>query len=106
MTGRCAKRHVEATLVTAAGRMYTGTNACETPQTRCPREPGEGYEKCKTVCNQGAHAEIDALVAAVKAEGAYAALDADVIIYGHYYGCEHCSRTLAGVRRITIQVAR
>jgi deoxycytidylate deaminase len=106
MSGRCAKRHVEATLITASGRMYHGTNACENPQVRCPREVGEGYEKCKSICQQGAHAEINALNAAVAAEGTYVAIDADVVVYGHYYGCEHCSRTLAeaGVRRITIQV--
>lgn len=106
MSGPCAKRHVHARLVTAAGRIYTGANVCENPQQVCPRLPGEGYEKCKSICQQGAHAEIAALNAAKAAEGPYVALDADVIVEGHYYACEHCSRTLAeaGVRRITIQV--
>ena len=108
MIGPCAKRHVEAVLITAAGRRYTGTNECENAQPKCPRVGSEGYEKCKSICQQGAHAEINALSQATRAEGPYAAMGAEVVVYGHYYGCEHCSRTLAdaGVKRITIQVTR
>ena len=106
MTGPCAKRHVSTRLVTFAGRIYHGTNECENPQAVCPRLPGEGYDKCKSICRQGAHAEIVALEAAIAAEGPYVALGAEAVVEGHYYCCEHCSRQLAnaGVRRITVMV--
>jgi pyrimidine deaminase RibD-like protein len=79
-----------------------GENDCANPQTTCPREPGEGYEKCKTVCQQAGHAEIEALRAAgAEAEGAVADL------HGHYWMCEPCGRAMreAGVRWIKVHPA-
>lgn len=58
----CAKRQVTCTIVTAdksAGA--AGTNYCHNPQATCPREPHEGYDKCKSVCDQAGHAEEVAL---------------------------------------------
>lgn len=62
--GVCAKRRVQAVLVGASGLQYAGENVCMTPQQVCPRAPGEGYEKCKSVCGQLHHAEVQALLAA------------------------------------------
>ena len=82
--------------------MATGTNGCENPQLVCPRNVGEGYAKCKTVCQQGDHAERDALREAravgLTLAGAYA------ILTGHYWMCEECGRALAeaGVMHIDI----
>lgn len=60
----CAKRRVLAVVYARDGRSYTGTNDCANPQPACPREPGEGYAKCSTVCGQHGHAEAMALRAA------------------------------------------
>lgn len=57
----CAKAKVNAVLQGASGRYYLGTNRCRTPQPACPRLPGEDYTKCRTVCHQECHAEVDAL---------------------------------------------
>lgn len=58
----CAKRHVTCTIVVKGGdQIAIGTNYCRNPQLVCPREPGEGYDKCKSVCDQAGHAENVAL---------------------------------------------
>jgi deoxycytidylate deaminase len=101
----CAKRQVSCYITTAdGGATVIGTNACLRPQQSCPREPGEGYDKCKSICQQGAHAEMDALETARDAglnlHGATATL------FGHYWICEPCGRALAaaGVARVTMAV--
>ena len=66
-TGPCAKKRVACTIVAADGQRYVGTNDCVTPQSVCPRLPGEGYEKCASVCRQPGHAEVMALEAAGEA---------------------------------------
>jgi hypothetical protein len=60
----CAKKRVRAELTTPTGEVYHGENTCLSPQPTCPRQPGEGYAKCKAICRQPMHAEIAALVAA------------------------------------------
>lgn len=102
MSGPCAKQTVACHLFSKDGRIVVGTNACNNPQPDCPRAPGEGYEKCKSVCHQQGHAEEQA-VAAARAEGvdltgAYA------LITGHTYVCQNCQHTLfgAGVRWIGV----
>lgn len=88
----CAKRHVTCTIRTLDGEIVTGTNECRYPQTSCPREAGEGYLKCLTICGQHAHAEImataDAVAAGFKLEGATA------VISGHNYACAICCDVL------------
>ena len=64
MSGPCAKVVVTATIITKDGKQYTGTNTCNNPQVTCPREKGEGYEKCISVCAQPHHAEVAAITAA------------------------------------------
>jgi len=60
----CAKVVVEARLVLPSGLSFVGRNTCMNPQSVCPRLPGEGYEKCRTICRQPGHAEMDAIAAA------------------------------------------
>ena len=57
----CAKRHVTCYLVGLDGMLVIGTNSCKNPQLSCPRLPGEDYTKCKTICDQPGHAEMQAL---------------------------------------------
>ncbi len=94
----CAKTRVRVTLTHPDGREWVGANWCAKPQATCPREPGEGYEKCKTVCGQFGHAELDALrLAGPDALGTTATLE------GHSYYCQSCQEALfaAGVVALT-----
>lgn len=86
-------------ITSRAGDVYEGENDCANPQPVCPRLPGEGYEKCRSVCDQAGHAEIEAL----KKAGA-AAVGATAVIYGHYYACEPCAAALrdAGIAAFTV----
>jgi deoxycytidylate deaminase len=70
------------------------------PQPRCPRAPGEGYAKCRTVCGQVGHAEDDA--AALAGEHARR-LHAE--LRGHTYYCGPCCARLwsAGIRRMVVE---
>lgn len=83
--GPCAKLTVIAVIKTRDGETFGGTNACRNPQTECPRLPGEGYEKCHTICDQIGHAEVNALRAAgSRAHGG------TLHVYGHHYACAAC----------------
>lgn len=94
--GPCAKRRTQAKLTTLDGEVFVAENVCLTPQDVCPRKIGEGYEKCKTICNQVGHAEALAIQAAgPKAAGAHI----DVL---HHYACDVCLQKMrdAGVMSI------
>jgi hypothetical protein len=91
--GPCAKQTVRCVIWLANGEAVAATNACLNPQPKCPREPGEGYEKCKTICQQLGHAEVQAVQLAAR-------IGADLkgsraVITGHTYACQHCQETLA-----------
>lgn len=87
----CAKARVFLTLTNPDGRSWTGENWCNNPQEVCPRSPGEDYTKCKTICKQTGHAELDALrLAGDGAEGATA------ILKGHTYACRECQEAMFG----------
>ena len=93
----CAKVKVRCTIIAKEGRTFQGTNMCMNPQRVCPREPGEGYQKCKSVCHQIGHAEMVALEnAGDAANGALA------IVEKHRGVCTDCLSALkdAGVREI------
>lgn len=95
----CAKVVVRCTLITLTGERIVGENWCRNPQLQCPRLPGEGYEKCKSICGQEGHAEQVAVRrAGPEARGAVAYLE------GHTYACEPCQAALAaaGVATLTI----
>lgn len=97
--GPCAKQTVICTLITQEGERFVGTNACASPQEVCPRLPGEGYEKCKSICDQRGHAEEQALRAAgTKAKGSHAYIE------GHVWCCQNCQIELFrnGVAALTV----
>lgn len=95
-----AKQTVTATIVTPTGQRFVGTNYARNPQPVCPRAhmpTGVGYELCATVCDQPAHAEINAIAAAGEhARGAVLYLE------GHTYACQPCAdaATAAGIVEI------
>jgi deoxycytidylate deaminase len=96
-TVTCAKKRVVVYLHSKDGRVFVGENLCRNPQSACPRAPGEGYEKCKSVCDQVGHAEMNALAAAGDA-----AIGATVLLVGHHHYCRACQEALfdAGVSRL------
>lgn len=98
--GPCAKREVRCVLVDRiSGHDVVGENWCRNPQKVCPREEGEGYEKCKTICQQDNHAEEDALRQLNGDAYGYHA-----ILYGHDYYCPSCQKALfaAGVQALRL----
>ena len=104
MTGVCAKQVVTATVVAVTGRRFIGINYVNNPQGACPRADmptGVDYELCRSVCDQPAHAEINAL----KAAGAEAH-GATLYLEGHTYACRTCqvAAYAAGVIDIVIGV--
>ncbi len=99
MNGPCAKTTVKCTLITVDGEHIIGENWCVNPQKICPRTPGEGYKKCKSICQQEGHAEAVAVrLAGDKAKGATAYIE------GHTYACMDCQHALfgAGVAFLTV----
>lgn len=80
----CAKVEVRAYLFGTDGVVYRGTNHCSRPQEVCPRVPGEGYAKCKEVCGQSAHAEVNAIAAAGDAARG------STIVVDYHYVCDSC----------------
>jgi len=99
----CLKAVTECTIITTDGREYTGRNLCSAIRRpeQCPREPGEGYEKCETVCKQLGHAEEVALKLALddgSVDGATA------ILRGHTHYCKECQEALfdAGISSLRI----
>jgi DNA (cytosine-5)-methyltransferase 1 len=100
--GPCVKQTVTATVVDTSGRHWVATNHCMTPQKVCPRAgmpTGVGYELCRSVCNQPAHAEVNAIrFAGKKAKGA------TLYLQGHTYACQSCldAARKAGVIEVII----
>lgn len=86
--GPCARRRVQAIVTGASGKQYAAENVCLRPQAICPREEGEGYEKCHNVCQTLGHAEEQAIAQAGK--------DAfgGSIVVNHNYICDGCMATI------------
>jgi len=95
----CAKAKVACAIVSTEGDVFMGRNDCENPQSTCPREEGEGYEKCKSICQQEGHAEIMAL----KKAGAKA-IGGRAYLWGHESYCHACENALlsAGVKSLSL----
>ena len=96
----CAKKRVLCALYDAAGMLISiGRNSCDNPQEVCPREPGEDYTKCSTVCEQRGHAEVIAL----RNAGGYDLFGGKAVIT-HHRVCEWCERELmqAGIANIEL----
>ncbi|WP_027798273.1 cytidine/deoxycytidylate deaminase family protein [Paraburkholderia dilworthii] len=102
-SGPCAKQTVTATVVSKRGDRYVATNHCMNPQTVCPRAgmaTGQGYELCKSICQQPAHAEVNAILFA-----GGAAQGASLRLEGHTYACEQCKEVARkyGIAGIVIE---
>jgi hypothetical protein len=86
--GPCLKQTVTATIVALDGSRYQATNHVLAPQSVCPRAglaTGVGYELCRDICRQPAHAEINALDLAGDA-----CRGGTLYLTGHTYACEPC----------------
>jgi deoxycytidylate deaminase len=93
---KCAKKHVVA-IIEKNGKYYVGSDWCRNPQKKCPRLPGEDYSKCKTICKQDGHAELDAIKHA-KSDTKGAIL----YLIGHDHCCESCLTAIekAGIKTV------
>jgi deoxycytidylate deaminase len=99
----CAKQSVYCCIRFATNskveddRFFFGTNWGMNCIVECPRAEGEGYEKCKALCWQAGHAEIDAIRNAgdTDLKGAIAYLT------GHTRICDNCFNALkkAGISK-------
>jgi deoxycytidylate deaminase len=100
---RCAKVTTVAIIING-DKIFVGSNSVGNPQKTCPRDEagfktGEGYHLCKEVCNQGAHAEVDACQKAGEhAKGG------TLILMGHYYCCDNCIKVMEehGIEKVKI----
>lgn len=93
----CLKQSVKALIVTPNGEQIFGSNHINNIVTSCPRveqgcKTGEGYHLCKEVCNQGAHAEVDAIIQAQKQN---LSISGGILyLVNHYYCCESCINSM------------
>lgn len=89
--GPCVKQVVTATVIAPnGGDRWVATNYCHSPQKTCARAgmpTGVGYDLCRSICDQPAHAEINALAVA-----GVGAIGATLYVEGHTYACEGCTR--------------
>lgn len=106
MRGPCAKRRVQCLIYPIGMAPIYGENDCANPQTTCPRLPGEGYEKCKTVCQQDGHAELVALRKAKLGDAGSSLWGASAHIRGHHWLCEPCGLALkeAGISKVILNL--
>lgn len=102
--GRCAKKIVTCTLVTLTGGTFIGRNDCWSPQAACPRAHGEGYEKCKSICDQPGHAEEMAIRAAKLAGADLKRSTAYLEGISHY--CKECQVMLFEVGVESLRIKR
>jgi deoxycytidylate deaminase len=104
----CVKQPVQAMIVTSdkTTKIY-GMNKIINPITTCPRveqdmKTGEGYHLCHEVCNQQAHAEVDAIMNAKKQN-----IDihgSTLYLAGHTYCCDNCLEQMykSGVKKVFV----
>jgi deoxycytidylate deaminase len=101
MKGKCAKQTTIAVIETNS-RYWIGTNWCYNAQNECPRKDmptGVGYELCEEVCDQNAHAEVDACKNAGRG-----ANGGTLYLLGHTYCCDNCKRVMNeyGIKNVVI----
>lgn len=100
----CVKQTVKALIVSVTGAKVLGSNAINNKVNECPRVvkgcvTGEGYDLCKSVCNQNEHAEVTAIQNAKKAN-----IDlkgSTLYLTGHTYFCDNCTQAMkeAGIKK-------
>lgn len=99
----CAKRRVTCVIHAPSGELVAGENWCANPQPACPREEGEGYEKCQSICQQLGHAEETALLAAE--ELGIDVRGGEALITGHFRVCDTCAKLLRDAGIVKVQVS-
>jgi deoxycytidylate deaminase len=101
MKGKCAKQETIA-IIENNGQYWIGSNWCNNAQDECPRKlmkTGEGYELCKTICNQDNHAEVDVCIkVGENASGG------TLYLLGHTYCCDNCKKVMSeyGIEEVVI----
>lgn len=97
----CAKRNVIAVLdiLDDLYSYHIATNDCNNPQPSCPREDGEDYTKCRTICQQPGHAETE-LLKLVKGKDLTHSM---LTIIGHDRMCPECTNAVADAGIINIR---
>lgn len=91
----CLKQRVNAVIVSKDNQIVFGTNNINNKVDCCPRansKSGEDYHFCKDVCNQNAHAEVDAINNALKNN--IDINEATLYLIGHTYCCNNCLENL------------
>jgi deoxycytidylate deaminase len=102
----CAKRRVICVITARDGTTVRGENGCYKPQEKCPRKPGDDYTKCRTICMQPGHAEVQAVTQAVNHHADTDWWDAHAFIEGHIYACINCQEVLRALGVNTIHFGR
>jgi deoxycytidylate deaminase len=92
---QCKKQTTYAVIYKDGQLIATGSNEIKADIDICPRDlagmkSGEGYELCKSTCNQKGHAEVMACITAGKA-----ALGGTLYLMGHTYCCDNCIEVMA-----------
>jgi len=96
----CAKKVVTCELYNPFTRVLVrANNDCQNPQVTCPRLPGEGYEKCKSICDQRGHAEEQALEFLPDGD----AQGFTATIYGIGWACRNCQELLYEAGAVSIR---
>lgn len=96
----CPKREVIASIITKNKEMVMGTNYITNIfVTECHRvkrgyKRGEGWHLCKDICQQPAHAEINAIREANRR--GYDLKGATLFLQGHNYICDDCAKCIEG----------
>ena len=103
--GPCAKQRVYCVILDpVAGNVWKGSNFCYNAQKECPRKDmptGEGYELCKSVCDQAGHAEWVTASRVI-----YHLVGGIAFLMGHTYACESCKQILRDVGVTTLFIGK
>ena len=82
-----------------SGQKFCGTNGIKRDVGYCPRNESdhrmnEGYDKCRNICGQEHHAEIAALLSAVRHVPNLPLNQCVIDVYGTYKACNNCQLVL------------
>ena len=82
-----------------SGQKFYGTNGIKRDVGYCPRNESnnrinEGYDKCRNICLQEHHAEIAALLSAVRHVPNLQLHQCVIEVYGTYQVCDNCQLVL------------
>lgn len=99
---QCNKQTTVAVIMKDKKLISIGTNYVLNKQKECPRKDmpsGQGYELCKTICSQAAHAEV-----CVCEMGWEYCKGATLYLIGHTYACDNCISVMKkyGIKELVI----